>query len=60
MIFTIFGYGTLLFVLECVFLVISSIGTNREELGCRSVLGIFFKFYLLNVLLIAAVYRLTE
>ena len=52
---TFLGYGTILTLVEIVFAAISvSLGTDEDEHPTmRSFSGIFFRFYVLNIIFIA-------
>ena len=54
MILNILGYGTILFLIELVFLVITTTSIDMNKpMNIHAVFSSLFKFYILNVALIA-------
>jgi hypothetical protein len=56
----ILGYGSMLFVIEIVFLIISTlhIDTKSEKLNMSAVVKSLFTFYILNIAFIAILNRI--
>ena len=51
---SILGYGSILFVVELVFLIITTVSVDMSKpINVGDVLGILVKFYILNIVFVA-------